>query len=155
MHLVIHASRYKVRTVCSEAGKSGGLPRGREGSRGGNPGSVRCRADVRSAGKKKVYAAQSDCRKSGTRIFTRDYRQQATCQGQEKNGQPERMDRLVAQVPQTPERQRDAHARYGRYATDADQQEIVVHNNYQDACPSAYLSGSCGVWRYKKRGTKL
>ena len=89
------------------------------------------------------------------RIFTRDYRQQATCQGQEKNGQPERMDRLVAQVPQTPERQRDAHARYGRYATDADQQEIVVHNNYQDACPSAYLSGSCGVWRYKKRGTKL
>ena len=94
--------------------------------------------------KKKVYAAQSDCRKSGTRIFTRDYRQQATCQGQEKNGQPERMDRLVAQVPQTPERQRDAHARYGRYATDADQQEIVVHNNYQDACPSAYLSGGCG-----------
>lgn len=105
--------------------------------------------------KKKVYAAQGDCRKSGTRIFTRDYRQQATCQGQEKNGQPERMDRLVAQVPQTPERQRDAHARYGRYAADADQQEIVVHNNYQDACPSAYLSGSCGVWRYKKRGTKL
>ena len=87
--------------------------------------------------KKKVYAAQGDCRKSGTRIFTRDYRQQATCQGQEKNGQPERMDRLVAQVPQKPERQRDAHARYGRYATDADQQEIVVHNNYQDACPSA------------------
>ena len=41
MHSVIHASRYKVRTVCSEAGKSGGLPRGREGSRGGNPGSVR------------------------------------------------------------------------------------------------------------------
>ena len=84
-----------------------------------------------------VYAAQGDCRKSGTRIFTRDYRQQATCQGQEKNGQPERMDRLVAQVPQKPERQRDAHARHSRYATDADQQEIVVHNNYQDACPSA------------------
>lgn len=31
----------------------------------------------------------------------------------------------------------DAHARHSRYATDADQQEIVVHNNYQDACPSA------------------
>ena len=44
---------------------------------------------------------------------------------------------LVAQVPQKPERQRDAHARHSRYATDADQQEIVVHNNYQDACPSA------------------
>ena len=44
----------------------------------------------------------------------------------------------VAQIlPQKPERQRDAHARHSRYATDADQQEIVVHNNYQDACPSA------------------
>lgn len=55
------------------------------------------------------------------------------------------MDRLVAQVPQKPERQRDAHARHSRYATDADQQEIVVHNNYQDAGPSAYVSGDSGI----------
>ena len=96
------------------------------------------------AEEEEIDAAECDGRESDSRTFVRDYGQQADYQGEEKERQAQRVNRLITQVPLIPERQRGAHARYGRYATDADQQEIVVHNNYQDACPSAYLSGSLG-----------
>ena len=61
-----------------------------------------------------------------------------------KERQAQRVNRLITQVPLIPERQRGAHARYGRDAADADQQEIVVHDKYRNACPPAYVSGSLG-----------
>lgn len=94
--------------------------------------------------KEKVDTADCNRCKSDARTFVRDYGQQAGYQCKKQEHQAQHENRPVAQVPQIPERQRGAYARYGRYAADADQQEIVVHNKYQDACPRAYVSGSLG-----------
>lgn len=83
----------------------------------------------------KVDAAECDRCESDSRTFVRDYGQQADYQCKKKEYQAQRMNRLITQVPLIPERQRAAHARYGRDAADADQQKIVVHNKYRDACP--------------------
>ena len=96
------------------------------------------------AEEKEIDAAECDGRESDSRTFVRDYGQQADYQGEEKERQAQRVNRLITQVPLIPERQRGAHARYGRDAADADQQEIVVHDKYRNACPPAYVSGSLG-----------
>lgn len=96
------------------------------------------------AEEEEIDAAECDGRESDSRTFVRDYGQQADYQGEEKERQAQRVNRLITQVPLIPERQRGAHARYGRDAADADQQEIVVHDKYRNACPPAYVSGSLG-----------
>lgn len=100
----------------------------------------------------KVDAAHGYRRKPDSCVFARDYGYQATYQCKEQDDQSERVDRLVTQVLRIPERQRRAHACNGRCAAQADQQEIGVHNKYQDACPSAYSSGSCGIGNIKNVG---
>ena len=87
------------------------------------------------AEEEEIDAAECDGRESDSRTFVRDYGQQADYQGEEKERQAQRVNRLITQVPLIPERQG---------AADADQQEIVVHDKYRNACPPAYVSGSLG-----------